>query len=235
MSVSSESPPIARPHRIATRPRVLAGRRPAATPRVVKPTARRRILAGISVVLVALVMLYELSGLNDLRVNTVTGVDYVPAAEYIAARHKPGEPILTALTAPALLSVGSSDDLIFLSSPLNRKRAQRYTRLTVDGRYLDYWTGSDSVVDVAGLCSTLLNSPGLWVLVDESRLKADWAFLGPMATVINGMTYKQFEAEGGAQVRRLAPLPARDPAAEAICSVAMVGGPIPTVVPTPTP
>ena len=234
MSAVPESSVTTRPRRITTRPRVLAGQRPAA-PKVVKPAARRRILSTISVALIAAVLLYELGGLNDLRVNTVTGVDYVPAADYIAARHKPGEAILSALPAPAYLAVGSTDDLIFLSSPLNRKRAERYTRLTVDGRYIDYWTGADSVVDVAGLCNTLLTAPKIWVLVDESRLKADWAFLGPMASVINGLTYLQFEAEGGAQVRRLAPLPARDPDAEAICTAAMVGAPLPTPIPTETP
>jgi hypothetical protein len=168
--------------------------------------------------------------LNKLRNNPVTGVDYVPAAEYIAARHKPGEAILTALPPPAFLAVGSTEDLIFLSSPQDRKRAMRYTRLTSDGRYVDYWTGVDSVVNVAGLCNTLLTAPGLWLLVDESRLTADWAFKGAMANVILGMTYVQFEAPGGAQVRRLAPAPARDPAAEAICAAAMAGQPVPTAV-----
>lgn len=235
MSVSSESPITTRPRRITTRPRVIAGHRPSSTPTVIKPIVRRRLLSAISVALIAAVLLYELGGLNALRVNTVTGVDYVPAAEYIAARHKTGEAILTALPAPAFLAVGSADDLIFLSSPLNRKRAQRYTRLTADGRYIDYWTGADSVVDVAGLCNTLLTAPNVWVLVDESRLKADWAYLGPMANVITGLTYLQFEVEGGAQVRRLAPLPARAPYAESICTAAMVGAPLPTPIPTETP
>lgn len=216
------------------RRRVIAAHR-SSHPAALKPATRRRLLAAISVALIAAVLVYELNGLNDLRVNTVTGVDYLPAAQYIADRHRPGEAILTALPAPAFLSVGSTEDLIFLSSPLNRKRAQRYTRLTADGRYIDYWAGADTVVDIAGLCNTLLTAPNVWVLVDDSRLKADWAFKGTMAQVIVGMTYLQYEVEGGAQVRRLAPLPARDPAAEAVCSAALVGAPIPTPIPTQTP
>jgi hypothetical protein len=235
MSVSSHQSPINEPRRIKTRPRVIAGYAPAPTPVVVKPAKRRRVLAAVSVVLIAVVLIYELGGSNDLRNSPVTGVDYVPVAEYVAARHKPGEAILTALPAPAYLAVGSTDDLIFLSSPINRKRAQRYTRLTTDGRYVDYWTGADSVVDVPGLCNTLLTAPHVWVLVDESRLKADWAYLGPMADVINGMTYVQYDTLGGAQVRRLSPLPSRDPRAEQICDAAMTGQPIPTAIPTPTP
>jgi hypothetical protein len=161
------------------------------------------------------------NGLYRLRENPVTGTDYLPAAEFIAARHEPGQKILTALPPPAYLALDSTEDLIFLSSSQDRKRAQRYTRLTADGTYVDYWTGVDSVVDVRTLCSTLLNTPDLWLLVDRSRLRADWAFAGPMATVIEGLTYIRYEAEGGAMVRRLAPVPGRDPAAELICDTAL--------------
>lgn len=227
MSVTSHPHSTIRSRKITARPRVLGPAAPR-PPVVVKPAARRKLLAVVAVAFIAAILLYDLGGLNRLRTRPVTGVDYVPAVEYLAARHKPGEAILAALPAPAYLAVGSNDDLIFLSSPMNRKRAQRYTRLTDDGRYVDYWTGVDSVVDVAGLCNTLLTAPNIWVLVDESRLKADWAYLGPMADVITGLTYVQFEAWGGAQVRRLAPLPARDPYAEKICSAAMTGQSLPS-------
>lgn len=205
--------------------------RPSTTPppvSVVAPRDRRRILAGIAVVLALLPVLYGLAGSNHLRTNTVTGVDYVPAVQYLAERHTPGEPVLSALTAPVYLALGSADDIVFLSSPLDRKRAQRYTRLTEEGVYVDYWTGSPSVVDVRGLCNTLLSSPNLWLLVDEARLEADWAFLGSMATVIEGMTYVRLGVEGGAQVRRIKPIPSRDPKAEEICATAMAA---PAVVP----
>jgi hypothetical protein len=235
MSVTASQPTAPRPRKVTARRRVVPGHVPAPAATIVTPYYRRRALAAISLVLVAVVLVYELGGLNRLRNDPITGVDYVPAAEYVAARHKPGEAILAALPPPAFLAVGSTNDLIFLSSPQDRKRAQRYTRLTADGRYVDYWTGSDSVVDVAGLCNTLLTAPKIWVLVDDSRLTADWAFKGPMANVILGMTYVQFEAPGGAQVRRLEPIPARDPAAEAICAAAIAGQPLPTAVPTNIP
>jgi hypothetical protein len=235
MSATPHPTAPVRPRKISTNRRAIQGRAAAPAATIVTPLYRRRALTAIAVLLIAAIMVYELGGLNDLRKDPVTGVDYVPVAEYVAARHKPGEPILTALPPPAYLAVGSAEDLIFLSSPLDRKRAQRYTRLTSDGRYVDYWTGADSVVDVAGLCNTLLTEPKVWILVDQSRLAADWAFLGPMADVINGMTYVQFTAPGGAQVRRLSPAPARDPAAEAVCTAAMAGQPIPTAVPTEAP
>ena len=236
LSTQSASPAARRTRAIATRPRVIAGHAPFGTPPVVTPSIRRRLLAAVAVVFVAAILIYDLSGLNALRTDPITGVDYVPIANYVAARHTPGEAILTALPAPAFLAVNSADDLIFLSSPIDRKRAQRYTRLTVDGRYLDYWTGADSVVDVAGLCNTLLTAPNVWVVIDASRLEADWAYLGPMADVITGLTYLQHYDESGSQVRRLAPLPARDPYAESICAAAQTGQPLPTrPVITPVP
>jgi hypothetical protein len=238
MAISTRSPSSTtrRIRAITSRPRTIAGHAPLDTPPVVTPRIRRRVLALVAVLIVAAILIYDMAGLNDLRTDPITGVDYVPIAGYVAARHKPGEAILAALPAPAFLAVDSTDDLIFLSSPLNRKRAQRYTRLTVDGRYLDYWTGSDSVVDVAGLCNTLLTAPKVWVVIDASRLEADWAYLGPMADVITGLTYVQYYDESGSQVRRLAPLPARDPFAESICSAAQTGQPLPTrplVTPVP--
>jgi len=235
MAVSTQPRTTRQPRRITTRPRVIAGHAAPATPVVVTPVVRRRALLAVAILLIAAILVYDLGGLNRLRTRPITGVDYVPAANFVAARHEPGEAILAALPAPAYLAVDSADDLIFLSSPMDRKRAQRYTRLTIDGRYLDYWTGADSVVDVAGLCNTLLTAPKIWVLVDESRLEADWAYLGPMADVITGLTYVQFQSLSGSQVRRLAPLPARDPFAEQTCAAAMTGQPLPnrsiTVVP----
>ena len=214
------------------------------TPRTPVPASRLRAPSAalaLGVLLATVVFLHDANGLYRLRENPVTGTDYLPAAEFIAARHEPGQKILTALPPPAYLALGSTEDLIFLSSSQDRKRAQRYTRLTADGTYVDYWTGVDSVVDIRTLCSTLLNTPDLWLLVDRSRLGADWAFAGPMATVIEGLTYIRYEAEGGAMVRRLAPIPSREPAAEHMCDTAL-SAPAGTVLeptaeaePTPTP
>jgi hypothetical protein len=175
------------------------------------------------VVLITAFLVYDVRGIADLHNDPVTGVDYVPVVEFLAERKEPGEKVLVALPPPAYLALGSSEDLIFLSSPLTRKRAQRYTRLTEDGQYMDYWAGVDSVVDTAGLCQILLNEPGLWLLVDEARLGADWAFQGSMATVIRGMTYVRYETEGGAQLRRLAPAPSRTARAEELCAQAQTG------------
>lgn len=212
--------------------------------RVTAVSHRRERTLGVIVVLIvaAMFLRYDLAGLARLQTNPITGVDYLPVVAFVEERKQAGEKVLVALPPPAFLAFGSTEDLIFLSSPLERKRAQRYTRLTEDGRYVDYWTGVDSVVDTAGLCQTLLSEPDLWLIVDDSRLTADWAYAGTMATVIEGMTYIRYYAEGGGLVRRLAPPPARTSEAESICAAALTGRVIepeapgePTVAPTAEP
>jgi hypothetical protein len=191
---------------------------------VPNPHQPRRTLAILVALIVGSIFVsYDVSGIADMQKDPITGVDYLPVVAFVQERRLPGEKVLVALPPPAYLAFGSASDLIFLSSPIDRKRAQRYTRLTEDGGYVDYWTGVDSVVDTASLCQTLLNEPGLWLIVDESRLNADWAYKGAMATVIRGMTYVRYEAEGGAMVRRLSPPPSRTVEAEQICAAAQTG------------
>ena len=196
------------------------------TPRklVTGPHRSGRTLAILAAIVIASIFAgYDVAGITDMHNNPTTGVDYLPVVEFVAERRQPGAKVLVALPPPAFLAFNSTDDLIFLSSPIERKRAQRYTRLTEDGGYVDYWTGVDSVVDTASLCQTLFNEPGLWLIVDESRLNADWAFSGAMATVIRGLTYVRYEADGGAMVRRLAPAPSRTARAEQLCAAAQTG------------
>ena len=178
------------------------------------------ILAGV---LAIAVLSFDISGIVDLHKHPVTGVDYVPVVQYVAARRNPGQQVLVALPPPAYLAFGSTDNLIFLSSPLVRKRAIRYTRLADDGSYVDYWTGVKSIVNTAGLCRLIDSDPDLLILVDQPRLVADWAYQGSMATVIEGLTYVRYSVAGGAMVRGVSPSPSRSPRAEQICAQALTG------------
>ena len=207
---------------------------PERTTRAPRRRTERKVVSGtyrsgrtmsvlVAIVIGSIFAGYDVAGIADMQDNPVTGVDYIPVVEFVAERRQPGEKVLVALPPPAYLAFGSTEDLIFLSSPLDRKRAQRYTRLTEDGGYVDYWTGVDSVVDTASLCQTIINEPGLWLIVDEQRLNSDWAFQGTMATVIRGLTYIRFEADGGAMVRRLSPAPSRTVRAEELCAAAQTG------------
>jgi hypothetical protein len=220
MSVHTRHTPLPRVRRTSlprVRPRAL--RRPAGPG--LGGTTQARIFAVGAVALLALVFVHEATGLTRLQNHPIIGSDYVKIAQYVAARHKPGEPVFVSIPTQAYLALGSRDDLIFISSPLDRARAQRYSRLTSDGRYVDYWTGVRSIVSTGQLCQALLSSPNLWMLVDGARLNADWAYLGDMATVINGLTYIRYYDMSGAMVRRLAPVPSRDPVSEKLCATAM--------------
>ena len=234
---------------MSTRPRALANHlrparraRPARVTRPIAPIASRgarrsplqaRILSVAAALLLTLVLVHEVSGLNNLRTRPVIGSDYLLVSQFVAARHKPGEPVFVALPPPAYLALGSRDDLIFISSPLDRKRAQRYTRLTASGEYVDYWLGVRSIVSTGQLCYAMLTSPALWLIVDGSRLQADWAYQGEMAQVITGLTYIRYWTPSGAMVLRLAPIPARDPKAEDLCDDAMAREGL--VLPPPAP
>jgi hypothetical protein len=201
--------------------------RPAVRParRLVAVTSRpERLLAiAAAIILVVAFTAYDVSGIWNMQIDPVTGVDYIPAVQFVAERKKPGQKVLVALPPPAYLALGSTDDMIFLSSPLARKRAQRYTRLTADGTYKDYWTGVESIVDTAGLCRLLQSDPDLIILVDRPRLAADWAFKGTMATVLSGMTYVRYQADGGALVLGVAPSPSHTVRAEELCAQALTG------------
>ena len=207
--------------------RPMAGQTPRRrTPRTLVSTQRRpgRLVAILASIIIGSIFAgYDVAGITDLHNDPVLGVDYLPVVEFVAERRQPGEKVIVALPPPAYMAFGSEEGLIFLSSPLDQKRAQRYTRLTEHGGYVDYWTGVDSIVDTASLCQALLNEPGVWVLVDDQRLDATWAYRGPMATVIRGLTYIRYYDEGGAMARRLAPPPSRAPGAEQICAEAQTG------------
>jgi hypothetical protein len=189
-----------------------------------EPHRPTRFLGLVTILVVAgIISGYDFEGHRRMREDPVIGVDYLPIVTFVAERRAPGEKVIVALPPPAYLAFGTSDDLIFLPGPLDRNRAQRYTRLAADGRLIDFWTGVDSIVSTAGLCQSLLNEPGIWVLVDQPRLIGDWALLGSMSTVIEGLTYVRHHVEGGAQARRVKPLPSRDPVAEQICYSALTG------------
>jgi hypothetical protein len=187
------------------------------------PRPKRALGIVAIVILAGLIAGYDFAGMRRLRADPVIGVDYLPVVQYVAERKKQGEKVIVALPPPAFLAFGSTKDLIFLPGPIERYRAQRFTLLSDDGRFVDFWTGVDTIVDTAGLCQMLISEPDLWLIVDESRLIGDWALAGPMAQVIEGMTYVRYSTEGGAMARGVSPPPSRDPLAESTCYAALTG------------
>jgi hypothetical protein len=138
--------------------------------------------------------------------------------DYVAAHHQPGELVLAALPPPAYLSLGESDDLMFLAGPRLGVRARDHVLQDSSGRYLDYWLGVDAVISPARLCSLINESPNLWIVVDEQRLNLEWALGGPMGEIIQGLTWETYKEPGAASVRRPIPPGFRDDHAAVLCS-----------------
>jgi hypothetical protein len=162
----------------------------------------KRALLLVAAMVIGFVLVEQVSGLVNVIHHPVLGADYQAAANFVAAQHVPGEPVLIALPPPGYLALGERDDVVFLASSLEAKRAQRYTRRTADGRYVDFWLGVPAIVSTEQLCSAIAESPDLWLIVDESRLDYAWAFAGPMADAIRASTYEVYSGTGGISVRR---------------------------------
>ncbi len=167
--------------------------------------AGRRHRMGVAYGIVALVIASLVGGLAWRLAHPVVHPDHLAAMRYVAARHAPGEPVIVALPTAAYLALGDADDLRFLAGPEDRPRAQRLTRLTDDGP-VDYWIGVDSIVSARQLRALLMAHPRAWVVVDEERLAAPWAYAGAMAGVLREMTDPIYAAPGGALVLRGAPV-----------------------------
>src|SRR5687767_8637582 len=125
----------------------------------------RAIPVVLAALLVGVLAGNDVGTLLRMAEHPVFGPDYLEAAEYVAARHENGQPVLAALTAPVELAGIDREDVVFLPGPLDRQRAQRYTRIDDDGTYRDFWLGAPSTVDVAGLCALLVAHPDAWFVV----------------------------------------------------------------------
>lgn len=158
--------------------------------------------------IVAFVITTTATGLATLFQHPVIDTDYVTAMQYVAAHRKPGEPVIVALPPAAYLALGDRRGLYFLAGTAGQLRVDRYTYVTVIGRTLDYWTGSSSITDPRQLCRLVHDRPGAWIVVDDIRLSATWAYGGDMAKMISGLTEEVSDAPGRVVILR--PLPEDD-------------------------
>jgi hypothetical protein len=134
--------------------------------------------------------------------------DQVAALRYVAEHRLPGELVIASLPPAPYLALGGDDELVFLAGSELTRRVERYTRLTADGRTVDYWIGVDAITSTAQLCQLLLSRPDAWLILDEDRLREDWAYGGEMEEVILRMTELVAVAPGGVLIyRRFVPPP----------------------------
>ena len=143
-------------------------------------------------------------GLGWRLADPVVHADHVAATEYVAAHRAGDEPVIAALPAVAGLLLDNDDELFFLAGTENRSRAERLTRLTPDG-LVDYWMGVSAIVSADTLGQLLREHPGTWVVVDQDRLNADWAYQGEIADTLARWTEPVYEGAGGALVLRVPP------------------------------
>ena len=167
--------------------------------------------------LAALLVLHAASGIRFIARHPDVHPNYAQAAAYVEARRAPGERVYTAMTTAAYLQMGA-DDLFFLPGAATSLRTRNYVRLNAEGTAVDYWIGVPAFSLLNDVCTELLTHPDAWVIVDDPRLWADWAFGEDLRVVIEGLTYLQTIGEGFVLVRRPAPIAGRDPAAERICA-----------------
>lgn len=144
------------------------------------------------------------TGLTWRLVEPVVHPDHVAATEYVAAHREGGEPVIVALPAVADLVLENRDRLYFLAGPEDRPRAERLTRADGD-RLIDYWVGIEAIVSAESLAALLRANPSAWVVVDEDRLSADWAYAGAIADTLAELTGPVYEAAGGGVVLRVPP------------------------------
>jgi len=120
------------------------------------------------------------------------------------------------MTTAAYLELGA-DDLFFLPGAATSIRVANYVRGDATGAPVDYWIGVPSVYLLNDVCVALTSNADAWLVLDDQRLWADWAFSPDLRTVIEGLTYVRFIGEGFVTVRRPVPIAGRDPVAERIC------------------
>ncbi|MGI8643602.1 MAG: hypothetical protein ACR2LS_05745 [Thermomicrobiales bacterium] len=160
---------------------------------------------GMALGVVTLAVLVSATGLSDRFQHPVIAPDYVTAMQHVAAGRQPGDPVIVALPAAAYLAIDDQTEIVFLAGTEGQARVTRYTFLTGTGSTVDYWTGSTAITSPGQLCQLVQDQPGAWIVVDENRLAAGWAYRGEMARTIDRLTRQAGEAPGGVVILR--PLP----------------------------
>ncbi|GIW04697.1 MAG: hypothetical protein KatS3mg059_1317 [Thermomicrobiales bacterium] len=177
------------------------------------PSMRAILAAGLALIVAS----HTISGLSALWKRPVIGPDYVAAFAFVRAHRLPSEPVIVSLPAVARLELDDGATIVFLAGSEESVRTQRYTWRTSDGRMVDFWLGGEAIVSTREFCAALSKHPDAWLVVDEQRIGATWAYGGSMRRLILGLTYRTFRAPGGAVVRRVAPSDQQIPAVQQTC------------------
>lgn len=170
-------------------------------------TRRQHLVAIAQRGIILAVALAILSSLSWRLNNTVVQPDYNAAMAYVAENHQPGEPVIVTLPPVGYLTMDepTRGDVVFLAGSEGFTRAERYTRISNEGRLIDYWIGADSIVSTGTLQQILESHPNAWVIADEGRLDGDWINEASIKEVLRDTTYPAYLTDGGAVVFRTLP------------------------------
>jgi hypothetical protein len=187
------------------------------------PTApgwQRRVLIGVTLLLVSILVINQISSAFGLQRNKVLDPDYVAAAQFVHDRMEPGDPVYTSMTPAPYLVLGSDEGLNFISGSPYSSRTNRYVRVNAVGESVDYWIGVPSVYLMNDLCNMIIQNPNAWIITDAVRLLNPSFLGGEWALMITGMTYIRHSEESGIMILRPIPAPGRSSEAVSICNQA---------------
>jgi hypothetical protein len=184
------------------------------------PGWQRRVLLGATLLLIAILVLNQISAALGLQRNRVLDPDYVAAAQFVHDRMEPGDPVFASMTPAPYLVLGSDDGLHFISGSPYSSRTNRYVRINDAGESVDYWIGVPSVYLMNDLCSMIIENPNAWIITDAVRLYSPSFLGGEWASMITGMTYIRHSEENGIMILRPIPAPGRNSNAVKICDQA---------------
>ena len=191
---------------------------------------RRRAWAAPPVVATGLLMLpilvFILQGARWQLDYETPDPDYFLGSSYVETVKQPGQFVLTPFPAVAWLEFDDTNrvDIVPLAGPKGGSRLGSETRdLSWTGTndyFIDYWTGKTAIGTNGQLCWYMLSAaPPPLMVIDTTRLEADWAFKGDFATVITQGTQVLSQGENGLQIRSPLPVDQWSLEAQTVCGV----------------
>lgn len=168
-------------------------------------TIERRLWRALAGTGLLVVVSYMLDGTYARFHDPEVDPSYQAGLAWLVPRHKPGEPVISAMTSVTWLSALPLSDTYFLAGSADSPRATRYARRKPDGSMVDYWSGVPAITSTPELCAFLEAHPGTWIEVDKDRMNGDWALGRRMANTITGSSMLVHSGVGEARVYRSNP------------------------------
>jgi hypothetical protein len=185
-----------------------------------------RTLRGFSLrmaaaLLILLQFLNVQTGLAYLVDHPYVDADFIAPMIYIKQHHQPGQTIIAAVDQVTYVALGTTDGVYFLAGQTGAARSTRYSYVRPDGSVLDFWLGVPALSGSPDLCRVIYQSPGGWILIDQSRLNASWGFRGNMATIIEGATEIKFYGANDTYAMQVKHEADWSPRAKSLCDSAL--------------